>query len=103
MAESGRKQTSFRCDEDLLNEFQVELRRRGVDMSPLIEGWIWEYVRGGRGRKETEAPVAPSPFGEITREEDRLLRAVLDLWRSDETHPLVRQFLQGILKSAPKN
>jgi hypothetical protein len=98
MAVGGRKQTSFRCDEDLLLEFQADLARRGEDMSVVIAQWIWEYVRGGaKGRKTAEA-VAASPFGQITSEEERVLKAVLRYWRERPAEDILRQMLSALPK-----
>lgn len=46
MADDNRKQTAFRCEEQLLTEFQIRVKRAGTQMSPVIEGWIAEFMSG---------------------------------------------------------
>jgi len=39
-----RQQTGFRADKDLLNRFRSKLALEGLDMGPVLEGFIGSYV-----------------------------------------------------------
>ncbi len=77
--ERSRKQTGFRCDAAVLRDFQVELKRRGLDMSPVIEGWIAEFLAGDR------AAVAPQrDAGDVIRQVQRELSRLQERLRRME-------------------
>ncbi len=121
MAVDPRKQTGFRCDPELLTEFQVALKRAGTDMSPVLERWIAEFMEGKRGLTAAPLPasgecpicestlnVTPKGFalvqvgplepmtsGEIPAELMGLVRGFIEAYSDD---PVFRTVVTGILE-----
>jgi hypothetical protein len=86
MLESRRKQTSFRCERKLLDDFQHKLidSGRGMNgMSPMIEGWIRDYVSGNlptlHGTREAHTHESPLPVSVLAVVRDVL--TVLPVFR----------------------
>lgn len=78
------KQTSFRADETLLNEFQAALKLRGKEMSPMIEAWIRAYMRSPEDEGRTLSVVRHGALGGVTDAERKRLESYLMLIRAVE-------------------
>jgi hypothetical protein len=101
------KQTSFRADRALLTEFQNRLNSRDKEMSPVIEGWIREFVRAEGDEESTIRAVREGPLGNISDDEKVLLEKCLEVVRfarprGPEALELVRETLNGALRALSK-
>lgn len=118
--------TGFRIEEEQLRQFRSKLAAAGNDMSPVIVGWIAEYVEGKRKVGDSQIPTAglcplcesmlkvtpkglimlkPGPLepmapGEIPAEESGLVRRFLALYHRDENFATVVNSLLTVYTEA---
>jgi hypothetical protein len=78
------KQTSFRADRALLNEFQSALALVGREMSPVIEGWIRAYMSTKGDESRTLSIVREGLLASATKDERERLEDYLLLMREAE-------------------
>ncbi|HTA42656.1 MAG TPA: hypothetical protein VK789_09425 [Bryobacteraceae bacterium] len=61
------KQTGFRIERVLLNEFQSRLAREGRKMGPVLEGWIKSWLNGEQMSKPRREPPPPGEHCPLCR------------------------------------
>jgi hypothetical protein len=81
-------------------ERRLKLKKLAVELGTSVQGLVDEAVQ--RMYFDADAPrptPPPSPFGELTAQEERLLRAVLQYWREMPATDIARQGLAAMVKS----
>lgn len=83
----------------MTREQHTRLRKLAVDRDSSVQALIDEAVQRLWFAGEVPPPRPATPFGEITKEEERILSALLRYWREAPEEDILRQVIPVIAKA----